>query len=374
MSGAAGNDVYVVDDAGDTITEAAGSGTDTVRTTLASYSLGSDANAALENLIFVGTGAFAGTGNALANALTGASGDDLLYGGDGADTLTGNAGADILDGGSAIDRMIGGLGDDFYFVDDASDVVTEVAGQGSDTVTSSASYELKGNIENLILVGAVNGTGNSEANTITGSDLANTIRGAVGNDTLFGGAGDDDLRGGNLSDSLMGGDGNDTLQGGDTNDFDPVTDAQHGNDGNDVLDGGAGNDILAGGANNDLLVGGEGFDTLQGGSGKDTLTGGAGADSFIFAALSDGGDLIADFEQGADTIDLSRIDARSDTLTFNDAFGFAGVSGSAVPYSVTYVQRTGTTVISIDVNGDTTAEMTLTLQGTYSLSADDFVL
>ena len=50
------------------MTEAAGAGTDTVQTALASYTLGA---ANVENLTFTGSGNFAGTGNALDNVITG---------------------------------------------------------------------------------------------------------------------------------------------------------------------------------------------------------------------------------------------------------------------------------------------------------------
>ena len=55
-----------------------------------------------------------------------------------------------LDGGAGIDVMIGGLGDDRYGVDNAGDVVTELANQGNDVVYS---YILGANVEHLVLVG-----------------------------------------------------------------------------------------------------------------------------------------------------------------------------------------------------------------------------
>ena len=76
MVGGTGNDIYIVDNALDVVVEAAGDGTDVVRTTLASYAL--DVN--VENLAFTGTGSFAGTGNAAANIITGGAGDDTLLG------------------------------------------------------------------------------------------------------------------------------------------------------------------------------------------------------------------------------------------------------------------------------------------------------
>ncbi|WP_160320311.1 calcium-binding protein, partial [Rhizobium ecuadorense] len=130
LIGGAGNDTYIVDNAGDIVTEAANEGIDTVRTTLASYTLGSD----VENLSFAGTGTFAGTGNNLANTITGGAATD---------TLSGDAGNDTLDGGAGADSLIGGLGDDTYIVDNAGDTVTEAADEGTDTVrTALANYTL----------------------------------------------------------------------------------------------------------------------------------------------------------------------------------------------------------------------------------------
>jgi trimeric autotransporter adhesin len=83
LTGGAGNDTYIIRNAGDVITEAANGGTDTVQTTLNSYTLGNN----LENLTFIGTGAFTGTGNGAANVITGGAGADTLTGGGGADTF-----------------------------------------------------------------------------------------------------------------------------------------------------------------------------------------------------------------------------------------------------------------------------------------------
>ncbi|PDT25697.1 rhizobiocin, partial [Rhizobium sp. L9] len=92
LIGGAGHDIYIVDNAGDLVTEAANEGTDTVRTNLASYVLAAN----VENLTFIGTGPFAGTGNALNNVIVGGSGSNTLTGGAGNDTLTGGAAADLF--------------------------------------------------------------------------------------------------------------------------------------------------------------------------------------------------------------------------------------------------------------------------------------
>ena len=110
MAGGAGSDTYVVDVAGDSVTENLNQGTDTVRTALAAYTLGAN----VENLTFTGTVAFSGTGNGLDNTILGGTGNDTLNGGAGDDTLSGGAGADT---------MIGGTGNDTYIVDNTGDVV-----------------------------------------------------------------------------------------------------------------------------------------------------------------------------------------------------------------------------------------------------------
>ena len=91
MSGGLGNDDYEVVEAGDTAIEAAGGGLDTVWTSI-SFTLAAE----VENLIKSGISAFTGTGNNLANRITGNAGNDTLIGGLGNDTLIGGAGADTF--------------------------------------------------------------------------------------------------------------------------------------------------------------------------------------------------------------------------------------------------------------------------------------
>jgi Ca2+-binding RTX toxin-like protein len=119
-------------------------------------------------------------------------------------------GSDRLDGGAGADTLVGGTGDDIYYVDNVSDAVVELSGQGFDTVRSSVSHSLASHVDNLMLTGsAVSGTGN---------DLANLILGNSGNNILDGGAGADSLRGNAGADTLIGGLGNDLLDGGAGND------------------------------------------------------------------------------------------------------------------------------------------------------------
>ena len=84
------------------VNEAAGAGVDTIRTTLLSETLGAN----LENLTFIGSGNFAGTGNTLNNVITGGAGNDTLNGGAGNDALNGGVGNDTLTGGTGLDSFL----------------------------------------------------------------------------------------------------------------------------------------------------------------------------------------------------------------------------------------------------------------------------
>ena len=142
-----------------------------------------------------------------------------------------------------------------------------------------------------------------------------------------------------------------------------------GGSGNDTLIGNDAANLLSGGDGNDRIDGGVGNDTLIGGRGADTLTGGAGADIFQYLSLQDSGvglgrDVITDFEQGSDKIDLSAL-APSRYIGTN---GFSGRAGE-----VRYAAFDGGTIIELDVNGDRISDLQIELDNGVALAFGDFL-
>jgi Ca2+-binding RTX toxin-like protein len=297
MSGGAGNDTYYVDDAGDRVTESSATGGHDVVHASVTFTLGTN----VEDLTLTGTAGVNGTGNALANV------------------LRGNAGANALNGGAGADTMIGGAGDDAYTVDNAGDIVLEVAGEGVDTIRSSVSYAASDHVENLVLIG----TGAIDA---TGNVLANVLTGNSANNMLTGGDGDDYLDGLGGADTMIGGLGNDTYVVGQSADM-TIESAGEGADtvrssitwtlGSEVEDliltgstaiNGSGNaldNVLTGNAGKNSLAGNAGADTLDGGAGADTLTGGTGNDTYRLAR-GYGADTVVENDATAGNSDIAQ--------------------------------------------------------------------
>ncbi|WP_298951270.1 calcium-binding protein [uncultured Methylobacterium sp.] len=269
MIGGLGNDTYVVDNVGDVVVEVANGGTDRVQASV-SYTLSDN----VESLQLGTSQSINGTGNSQNN------------------TLTGTAGANILDGKAGADTMIGGLGNDTYVVDDAGDIVTELAGQGTDTVlTDLASYALGSNVENLTYTGSGNfsGVGNELANLLTGGNRSDRLDGGTGADTMVGGLGNDTYIVDNVGDVVVekSGEGTDRVLA--TISYtlaDNVRLLQFGTSAS--LDG-------TGNVLDNQLVGNKGNNVLDGRGGADTLTGGAGNDTFVFRAGEAKGDVVTDF-------------------------------------------------------------------------------
>lgn len=154
-------------------------------------------------------------------------------------------------------------------------------------------------------------------------------------------------------------------------------------DGDDNLKGTSGNDTLHGKAGNDIINGMAGNDIINGGAGHDVLTGGAGNDTFVFSSVSDIGqnagarDIITDFTQGQDKIDLSAIDANSKLAGSQEFTFIAGDDASFTKTAGELAWHTeaskGITVIQGDINGDGIHDFEIELKGIVNLKASDFI-
>ena len=197
----------------DTVVEADGEGTDTIRSA-ATFTLNTTPLQFVENLTLTGLAAINGTGNGLNNTLTGNDANNTLSGGNGDDILEGGLGNDTLNGN-------GGGGDMASYA----------------SATSAVTVSLQ-------IVGAQNTLG-------AGTDTLSTVEGLIGSahgDTLTGSSGGNALMGLGGDDTLNGGGAADTLDGG---------------DGNDWLDGGTGGDVMTGGAGNDTYIVNTGADVVN---------------------------------------------------------------------------------------------------------------
>lgn len=335
MTGGAGDDTFIVDNAGDTPIEEAAGGNDTVRSSLAAYTL----TANVENLVLA-AGAVNGTGNDLGNR------------------LTGNSGNNVLDGGAGIDTVVlAGDISDYDFAYAGANTTVNSAEGGSDTLVGVENIEIGGVVYNMVRgTDAANGIGSP----VTGTGGADLVLGFSGADSLFGNGGDDILVGGAGNDAMAGGAGNDTYvvnNAGDVVSEDPLSvpgsngidtvissvtrnlnNAAHavgsvenliligtgningtgngldneitGNSGSNTLAGGGGADTVRGNAGDDTLNGGAGNDVLEGGAGNDTLNGQGGtADVAVFAGRA------GDYSFGVDT---------SGRMTVTDLLGAGG--------------------------------------------------
>jgi Ca2+-binding RTX toxin-like protein/subtilisin-like proprotein convertase family protein len=388
MRGGGGDDLYVVDNAADLVTEAALAGEDTVNTSV-SYALAAGSSVErLQTTDAAGTAALSLTGNDLdqviignegANLLLGLGGRDELLGGGGADTLEGGAGIDTLRGQGGDDLLRGGLGgvatlDDQLFGDDGND--TLIGGAGGDNLVGGgdrdmASYEgalaVQVSLDNSLvftgdaaedtLFGIEDLGGSSADDTLAGNQLANLLRGESGSDLLFGRSGNDTLFGSLGNDTLDGGTGTDLMNGGGGDDryivdaeFDTAGEFPSG--GYDTVDafvsyrlasevevlnllGSAQNGT--GNAQDNLIIGNAGDNSLDGEAGSDTLAGGLGADSMAGGA---GSDLyFVDTTTDVVTEDLG---GGSDTLRASASYTLA--TGSEVERLETTDQNAATTI------------------------------
>jgi Ca2+-binding RTX toxin-like protein len=277
-------------------------------------------------------------------------GDDIYTGSNFIDTVVNSAGSDTIKLGGDNDTYIATSA--FSSILDRNDSID--GGAGIDTYEATvATQPLHINLDKTPhnLSPFDPGAGFMAAHTAAGYDIGGLATDTVRNfENIRSGGGNDILYGSAVNNSIEGGDGQDWL---------------FGLGGSDTLHGEGGNDRLVGGA------------------GKDFLTGWAGTDYFMFAAPSDSGigvaarDVIMDFQNGTDQIDLSFVDADTNSRGVDDAFlfignqTFSGVAGQLRVYAFADGQ-----IVEGDVNGDAKADFSIEVAMnafTTTLMSTDFV-
>jgi Ca2+-binding RTX toxin-like protein len=315
-------------------------------------------------------------GSEAANTLTGFGGNDLLIGQGGDDTLNGAGGDDELEGGAGADHLNAGTGpgiDTVAYATSQTGVtvnLTTLTASGGDA--QGDQFGAGAEFENI--------RGSASADTLTGNALANVLTGGGGNDVLRGVAGADHLDGGDGTDFAM---YSESSVGVTVNLATGI--GSGGNAQGDTLVsiegvyGGSGGDTLTGDAGANTLVGNGGDDVIQGGAGRDSMASGDGADRFVYVAAGDStvaaADRITDFSHAqGDRIDLGQIDANT-AVAGNQAFSFIGSTVfTHHAGELRFASAGGVTVVSGDVDGDGTADVSIVLTGTIALVAADFVL
>jgi serralysin len=242
-----------------------------------------------------------------------------IIGTDGPDTLNGTNGDDSIDGRGGADMMIGGTGNDWYYVDNAGDVVVEGPGEGGfDRIFASISYVLQAGVHVEALTttnpsgtAAINLTGNELDNFIGGNAGANILTGGGGADTLVGLGGNDIYYVDSADDRVIEGSSEPgfdriyastsyTLEAGAYIEALTTTDVAGtaainltGNERDNFIGGNEGANVLHGGAGFDTMRGLGGDDRLDGGSGVDWLYGGLGDDWYY---VDNSLDVVYEFE------------------------------------------------------------------------------
>jgi len=250
--------------------------------------------------------------------------------------------------------------------------------------------------------------GTNRNDLISPRDVSSRVSGvpsSTDRNVIFGGNGDDSISGGRGSDVIHAGGGNDTVWGSysitggpDLLYGDNGHDSLFGSSGSDGLFGGNGNDTLIGGDieydnGNDFLSGGRGNDILDGLKGRDTLFGGRGEDTFRFwvgvtgpaytstSAPGEGNrDVILDFEDGKDVIDLSNYQNFLSPFIIPDAPEFLGTGqfNDGTGLQVRYNHVDGHTIVQFRSAFYPTWDLPMLgeidLVGIHHLTADDFIL
>jgi Ca2+-binding RTX toxin-like protein len=297
-----------------------------------------------------------------ADIIYGYGGNDLLRGWAGNDHIYGGSGDDDIFGGTGINTLWGGGGEDWF-------IMSARASASSDDLIADFEFDIDqidvsawgiSDFSQIKAILTADSYGDATFNAFAGGythritvDSVAPIELAA-SDFIYSGTGARNIVGTSYGDTIFG--------------------SRYA----DTLNGGYGNDIVLGGIGSDRLLGSYGNDDLHGGAGRDLMTGGTGYDYFIFDAVSDSlpgssRDVITDFEEDIDTIDLHKIDANI-FAAGNQAFHFIGDHAFTAAAQVAYYFSGAYTIVTANTDTDAAPEFQVALNGNHYLIGSDFVL
>ncbi|WP_142846859.1 type I secretion C-terminal target domain-containing protein, partial [Telmatospirillum sp. J64-1] len=125
----------------------------------------------------------------------------------------------------------------------------------------------------------------------------------------------------------------------------------HGNELDNIINGSNGKDVIHAVGGNNIITGG---------AGADTIYSGPGADIFVYTSIVDRGDVIKNFQVGADMLDLRPL--------------MKSLNAKADGDYVSLVQQGNNTLVKVDVTGTGRAGDTLaTIEGVDANDLADYV-
>ncbi len=366
MQGYGGNDTYIIDNAGDAVSDGIGEGRDVVYIKVDWVMTAGAEIEVLSTISQAATTPLSLTGNALRQE------------------IYGNAGANFIDGTAGNPDYLSGLGgNDTYIINNGSDFIFETAGGGRDVVYCKVSFTLTpgAEIEVLSVISQSGGvpidlTGNTLFQELYGNTDSNFLDGGAGADYMQGFTGNDNYIVDVQADTIVEGAGEgarDTVFARASY----VLGAGVQVEVMSTISGGATTAInLTGNEFANELYGNAGANVLNGGLGGDYLQGFGGADSFAFTTALGGGniDQIADFLSGTDKIQL-------DDAIFTQIGALGGLNPNAFVVGtaaadlsdrIIYNNATGQLFYDADGTGGTAAVQFATLLGNPAISASDF--
>ncbi len=312
--------------------------------------------------------------------ITGTNGDDAFQIGSGNQIIFGGDGVDTATFAGSIEDLTLSLVTAPHHHSGGAAAVSVSAGSASNTIL--VDFErLKADEGAFMIVTAADGS-----HTVQGSAAADVVIGSGHGDVLSGGRGDDVVVAGSAADTAAYAGGVDDYYLSLSAHNNVVVADQHADrDGKDIVIGAK--SASFDGETFALMAGTSGDDILVAGDGPQLMIGGAGHDIFVFNTTimtvhrANALDMVADFSQGMDRIDLHWI-SFDPFLSSGESFVWDGSDSDSsghhgkghVGFHIEQTDSDWRTIIDGQSNGDGGSDFHIALRGHIDLKQADFIL